>query len=106
MINFYKDENVIITKDEVEKELIPVQREYNEKHTPIVSVQGDTLSVNVNHGMSEEHFIAAIVYEYEDGFDVVRLNYVDEPKAVFTYMGKGKVYTYCNLHGVYETDVE
>ena len=60
----------------------------------------------VIHPMEKDHYIEFICYEYENGFDVKRLNPGYEPKASFTYKGKGTIYEYCNKHGLWKKDVE
>lgn len=79
-----------------------------EKHVPVVSVDGDVVSVNVGfveHPMSEEHHIAWIYLQTDRGGQrkclkanaapVVRFALVDETPTA--------VYAYCNLHGLWKT---
>ena len=63
-----------------------------EKHVPAYNLDGDKLE-----------FIA---YEYAGGYEIVKLHPGDEPKAVFTYKGKGTLYEFCNKHGLWKKDVE
>lgn len=81
-----------------------------EKHVPVVT-QGDTIHVEVGstlHPMQEEHFITMIVLETENGFQVKELNPGEEPKADFAVVAGEKpvaVYEYCNLHGLWKTEL-
>ncbi len=82
-----------------------------EKHVPVVSMDGDVLSVAVGevlHPMTEEHLIKFIAVELEDGSLRKDLTPADEPKASFNVAGKKvvAVYEFCNLHGLWKTDVK
>ena len=80
-----------------------------EKHVPVYNLDGDKLNVQVGeviHPMENDHYIEFIVYEYSNGYDSVKLNPGDEPKAVFNYKGKGNIYEYCNKHGLWKSEIE
>jgi len=82
----------------------------NEKHLPEVVMSGDSMSVQVGsvlHPMTDEHLIRFIYVETENGGQRKGLKSGDEPKAEFTFV-KDKpvaVYEYCNLHGLWKTEV-
>lgn len=81
-----------------------------EKHVPVVTVQGDEVSVVVGetiHPMEEKHFIQWIYLETEKGGQRKALKPGEEPKAVFALKDdKAKtVYEYCNLHGLWKKEV-
>ncbi len=80
-----------------------------EKHVPVVSRIDDIhIKVEVGsiaHPMLEEHHIAFIYVETENGGILVNLN--DKPEAIIC-VGKEKViavYEYCNLHGLWKTEL-
>lgn len=81
-----------------------------EKHVPVVTVDGNTVTVevgNVEHPMIPEHFIQWIYIQTENGFQIKYLEPGDKPKATFT-LNDDKVvaaYEYCNLHGLWKKDV-
>ncbi len=83
-----------------------------EKHLPVASIEGDQLLVSVgevNHPMTPEHLITAITVVLGDTVQTVTLKDTDEPKATFAlngYKGKVEVYEYCNLHGLWKTELE
>ena len=84
-----------------------------EKHIPIVNVEGNYLNVVVGeviHPMTPEHLITNIWVEFADGsMKKVSLTENDKPVAKFDIDGKkGKVivYEYCNLHGLWQTEIE
>ena len=81
-----------------------------EKHLPVVTVDGDKLSVNVgsvDHPMVPEHFIQWIYVETENGGLRKALKPETAPHADFC-LGEEKAvaaYAYCNLHGLWMTEV-
>ena len=92
-------------------ELVPNTVEASgEKHMPVVTVEGSTLRVNVgsiDHPMLPEHFIQWVYIETENGGQRKSLKPGQAPKAIF-YVGDEKVvavYEYCNLHGLWMTEV-
>lgn len=84
-----------------------------EKHVPVVSQEGDQLVVKVGsvaHPMQEEHYITNVWAEFEDG-SVDRFTLVpgQAPEATFALRGrKGHVvvYEYCNLHGLWKSEID
>ncbi len=80
-----------------------------EKHVPVYELDDNKLMVTVGeviHPMEEDHYIMFIAYEYKNGYDIVKLNPGEEPKACFTYKGEGTLYEYCNKHGLWKKDVK
>ena len=80
-----------------------------EKHVPVVKVDGNRLTVDigsVEHPMIPEHHIAFIYVETEKGGLRVDLPVDGKPHATFTIDADDKavaVYEYCNLHGLWKT---
>lgn len=81
-----------------------------EKHVPVVSFEDECkLKVTVGsvlHPMEEAHHIVFIYVETENGG--MHVNLKDKPEALFC-VKNGKpvaVYEYCNLHGLWKTDVK
>ena len=82
-----------------------------EKHLPVVTVEGNTVTVcigSVAHPMVEEHFIQWVYLETEKGLQSRYLEPGQEPKAVFELVDDKAVaaYEYCNLHGLWKTVIE
>lgn len=79
-----------------------------EKHVPVVTRDGNKLSVtvgSVEHPMQEDHYIQFIALETDSGFRIACLNPGDEPTADFYAEEKAiAVYEYCNLHGLWKTE--
>mgnify|MGYP000427219866 CR=1 FL=1 len=93
-------------------ELIPNTTEAAvEKHLPVVEVIGDVVKVNVgsvDHPMIPEHYIEWIYIETEKGGQRKNLSPGEEPRAVFVLKDDKvlAVYEYCNLHGLWKTEVK
>ncbi len=77
-----------------------------EKHMPVVTVNGNTVTANigeVTHPMQEEHLIQWICLETTNGYQMKYLKAGDNPEVSFV-LGDEKpvaVYEYCNLHGLW-----
>ena len=66
----------------------------HEKHVPVVTVDGDTVVVEVGaveHPMVEAHYIQWIAIETTKGSQRVNLEYTDKPRAEFK-LADGEVF--------------
>lgn len=94
------------------EELIPNTVDASgEKHVPVVTRLDDNrikVAVgSVEHPMVSNHYIVFIVVETEDGFLQKPLKIDGKPEAEF-FVGSSKVkavYEYCNLHGLWKTEL-
>lgn len=101
---------VVCCGEEME-ELVPNTVDASgEKHVPVVScLEECKMKVtvgSVSHPMEDAHHIVFIYVETENGG--MRVNLKDKPEALFC-VKNGKpvaVYEYCNLHGLWKTDVK
>ena len=80
-----------------------------EKHLPVVTVlDNNSIKVevgSVHHPMLPEHHISFVYVETEIGG--IQVNLKDKPETV-VYLGEEKavaVYEYCNLHGLWKTEL-
>jgi superoxide reductase len=95
-------------------ELIPNTIEANvEKHLPIVTKGIADSSINVQigsalHPMEKEHHIAFMYVESEKGGQRKHLKAGEEPKLEFCFSNDKPitVYAYCNLHGLWKTEIK
>ena len=93
------------------EELIPNTVDASgEKHVPVVTVEDGVVKVavgSVAHPMIPEHFIQWIYVETEKGGQFKKLNPEEAPEASFTLVDDKvvAVYEYCNLHGLWKTEV-
>ena len=93
-------------------ELIPNTTDAaNEKHVPVVTVDGSKVSVavgSVEHPMLDAHYIQWIAVETNKGVQFKYLKPGEAPVAEFV-LAEGETavaaYEYCNLHGLWKAEV-
>ena len=81
-----------------------------EKHIPAVTVEGNVVTVNVgsmDHPMQDVHYIEWVQLVTEQGVQRKSLTPGQAPKVVFTLVDDKPlaVYAYCNLHGLWKTEL-
>ena len=114
LIGLIKDEGAPMTCcDEVMTELVPNTVEASaEKHLPDVAVSGDGHSIcvkigSVPHPMEEAHHISFVYVETGRGGQRKSLNIGETPGVSFCFTDDKPVavYAYCNLHGLWKTEI-
>ena len=108
-MKFYKIEDQIVISDKslsVGTELIANTTDAsNEKHVPVIAVNGDVVTVtvgSVEHPSMPAHYIEWIVLVTETGFQIHYLKPGQTPSAKFkTTEPVVAAYEYCNLHGLW-----
>ena len=111
-MRFYKVDGRIVISDvelPVGEELIAgVTDGAYEKHVPVISHQGETVTVKVGaveHPMLEAHYIELIVLETATGYQVHHLKPGEKPEASFAVTEPViAAYEYCNLHGLWKAE--
>jgi superoxide reductase len=83
----------------------------HEKHIPVVSVNGKTVTVTVGaveHPMTAEHSILWVYLQTDKGGQRKRLEVGAAPTVTFALADEKPiaVYAYCNLHGLWMAEVE
>ena len=81
----------------------------HEKHLPVVTVDGNILSVSVGsnaHPMTDEHHIEFVYVETKNGGQRKSLTSGSEPAVKFALTDDEAVavYAFCNLHGLWKTE--
>ena len=81
-----------------------------EKHVPVVTVDGNVITVNVGsvtHPMTEEHLIEWVYLQTNRGGQRKNLTAGSAPVVTFAVTDETPVavYAYCNLHGLWKQDV-
>lgn len=81
-----------------------------EKHLPAVKQEGNQIKVDVGsvpHPMVEAHYIQWIYLETEKGGQRKALKPEEKPQAEFALIDDKAVavYEYCNLHGLWKTEI-
>ena len=82
----------------------------HEKHVPVVTVDGNTVRVEVGsaaHPMTEEHLISWVYLQTDRGGQRKCLSAGDAPVVSFSLIDEKPVavYAYCNLHGLWKTEI-
>ena len=83
----------------------------NEKHVPVVTVDGNLVTVEVGseeHPMVDVHYIEWIYLQTEKGGQRKCLWPGEKPRATFALTDDDKAlaaFEYCNLHGLWKADV-
>ena len=94
------------------KELVPNTVEASgEKHLPVYEYKDNFLDVSVGsvlHPMEEKHNISFIYVETKKGGQRKSLEVNKEPKASFVFVDDEpvNVFAYCNLHGLWKTEIK
>ena len=110
IVEIVKDSGVnVVCCGQKMTELIPGTSDgAHEKHVPVVTVDGNKVSVAVgavDHPMLDVHFIEWIAIETSAGAQRKVLKPGDAPKAEFV-LAEGETfvaaYAYCNLHGLWK----
>ena len=81
-----------------------------EKHVPVISVDGNDVTVTVGaveHPMLPAHYIVWVVLETTAGYQKKNLQSGEKPAARFT-LAEGEqavaAYEFCNLHGLWKAE--
>jgi len=106
-----KDSTLVCCNDEMTLLQPKTSEAGNEKHLPVVKrLENGVLSVEIGsipHPMLEEHFIQWVFIEQGDRYYTKTFQPGEEPKALFNVDPDVpvKVYEFCNLHGLWMTEV-
>lgn len=81
-----------------------------EKHIPVATVEGNIVKVEVGsvaHPMTQEHHIAWVYLQTDKGGQRKNLDVEGQPEVTFALNEEKAVavYAYCNLHGLWKTDL-
>ncbi len=91
-------------------ELVPNTEDASaEKHVPVAERKDGKIIVRVGsqpHPMIPEHYIEWIAVVSDSGSERVYLNPNSEPKAEFCDKKDAEVYAYCNLHGLWKSEIK
>lgn len=86
--------------------LPPLEAEVpDDAHAACVEEIEHELYVQISHEMTKTHYISFIAYVTGDRFELVHLYPEGSAAARFFRRGHGKLYWYCNRHGLFEQKV-
>ena len=82
--------------------LPPLEAEVPEENAGAeVEIVEDEFYVRLNHPMERTHFISFLAYVTTDRTELLRLYPEGNAEARFFIRGSGKLYWYCNRHGLF-----
>ena len=112
MVGLIKDQGIpMVCCGEIMTELVPNTVEASvEKHLPIVTASGNSVSVQVGsvpHPMEDKHHIVFVYVETDRGGQRKCLKAGEEPSLTFSFSDDKPiaVYAYCNIHGLWKTEI-
>lgn len=92
------------------QELVPNTVEASkEKHIPVAERKDGKIIVKVGsvaHPMLPEHFIEWIAIVSGKGTERIALSPSQAPEAVFCDNGSADIYAYCNIHGLWKSELK
>ena len=103
---------MLVCRWEKMSELVPNTTEgATEKHLPVVEVDGNIVNVHVGsveHPSTEEHYIAWVYLETAHGGQRKVIKPGEKPSVSFALQDDEliAVYAYCNLHGLWKTEMK
>lgn len=75
------------------------------QHEIVVENVDDELFIYLNHPMMKGHFISFIAYVSDSGIQMEKLYPEQSPELRFRRMGNGRIYAFCNHHGLFCRDI-
>ena len=73
-----------------------------EEHTVFVETVDQEYHVYMKHPMDKKHYISFLAYVTSDGCELIKLYPEQEISVRFRKKGHGKLYAWCNRHGMVE----
>ena len=87
------------------RSLSPLEAKESDEHSIKVSEIEDDFYIEFNHEMSKAHYICFAAYVRFDRVLTVRLYPEQDATVRFPKMYGGKLYYYCNTHGLFEIKI-
>lgn len=101
---------VVCCGEEMEELIANVEDATIEKHVPVIENLGRVINVKVgevDHPMTEEHYITWIYLDTKNGGQLKYLNPGEMPSVSFTLVDDQPTtaYAYCNIHGLWKKEI-
>ena len=81
-----------------------------EKHLPVYEIKDGMINIKVGeveHPMTEEHYISFIILASADNYMIKKLKAKDKPEASFPYSSEyNNTHAYCHLHSLLLTEIK
>lgn len=105
-----KSEALVCCGDKMELVNANVTEAATEKHLPVYELKDGLINIKVGeveHPMTDEHYISFIIFASEDNYMIKMLKAGDKPELSFPYSSEyNKIYAYCNLHSLWLTEIK
>ncbi|MCF0237272.1 MAG: helix-turn-helix domain-containing protein [Sphaerochaetaceae bacterium] len=75
------------------------------EHEIRVEISDGEYFVSMNHEMSKTHYISFLAFMGDDNLRIVKMYPEWNCQGRFPIRGRGKIYAYCNHHGLFAIDV-
>lgn len=97
----------IICCNEQMRDIIPNSTEASmEKHLPTYEINDNKIKIMVNHVMEDNHYIEWILYLTDNEEHIKYFKPGETASIEFPTNGKGTLYSYCNTHGLWKTEIK
>ena len=93
-------ESTVVCCGKTLEALKPVQTD--ECHCISVSDIDNDFFIEINHPMTKDHYISFVVYSGFDRVMMIRMYPEQDSSVRIPKMFRGKIYFYCNQHGLFE----
>lgn len=77
-----------------------------EKHIPNYEIKDGIISIKVNHVMERDHYIEMIMLKTKNETYIKTLKPNEVPEISYQLEGPATIYSYCNKHGLWKTEVK
>ena len=77
-----------------------------EKHVPTYEIVDDMMVISVNHVMESDHYIEWILVQTQDSIYKKQFLPGDIPSITVPYEKGAVLYSYCNKHGLWKSEVK
>lgn len=77
-----------------------------EKHVPTYEIKDNDVTAFVNHVMEDDHYIEWIALVTEEKEEFYYLKPGVPATVTFKEVKEGKLYSYCNKHGLWENEIK
>ena len=79
--------------------------EWDEDHAVSIERVEDEEFITIRHDMTKEHYISFLAYVTTDRVQLVKLYPEQEAQTRMQLRGMGRLYLYCNKHGLMQTQI-
>lgn len=79
--------------------------EWDEDHAVSIERVEDEELITIRHDMTKEHYISFLAYVTTDRVQLVKLYPEQEAQTRMQLRGMGRLYLYCNKHGLMQTQI-